>query len=144
MAYGTEVQLAEVVTTYEDGEMDVVCVARQVFKVLSFEHQMGEKRYAGGDVAFIEIEFEADETLKEEVLQKVAELYHLMGTPLSKLSPQQFNSYSLAHVMGLSFAQEYELLQMAKETDRLQYIKSHLTKAITLLQEINRTKKSKL
>ena len=52
MAYGTEVQLVEVVTTYESGEMDVVCVARQVFKVLTFDHRMEGKRYAGGVVQF--------------------------------------------------------------------------------------------
>ena len=39
VAYGTEVQLVEVVTTYENGEMDVVCVARQVFKILTFIFQ---------------------------------------------------------------------------------------------------------
>ncbi|MEP1982437.1 MAG: LON peptidase substrate-binding domain-containing protein, partial [Maribacter dokdonensis] len=34
MEYGVEVQLVEVVNTYESGEMDVVCVARQVFRLL--------------------------------------------------------------------------------------------------------------
>lgn len=143
MAYGTEVQLVEVVNTYEGGEMDVICVARQIFKVLSFEHKMEGKRYAGGGVEFIDIEFEADDTLKEEVFQKITELYHLMDMSLSERSPEQFNSYSMAHVMGLSFAQEYALLQIAKETDRLRYLKSHLDSVIATLEEINRTKKIK-
>ncbi len=38
LSYGTEVQLAEVVTTYEGGEMDVLCVARQAFRLLTFRN----------------------------------------------------------------------------------------------------------
>src|SRR5690606_34521054 len=59
ITYGTEVQLVEVVNTYESGEMDVVCVARQVFKVLSFENQLQGKLYAGGEVEFLDMENDA-------------------------------------------------------------------------------------
>ncbi len=140
ISYGTEVQLVEVVNTYETGEMDVVCVARQIFKVLSFEKQLEGKLYAGGEVEFLEIENDADETLREEVLQKVENLYDIMDVPFTKISPKQFNSYSLAHKMGLSFEQEYKLLLMAKETDRLNFIKEHLDATANVLHEVNRTK----
>ncbi|MER3376397.1 MAG: LON peptidase substrate-binding domain-containing protein [Allomuricauda sp.] len=140
MTYGTEVQLVEVVNTYKNGEMDVVCVGRQVFKVLSFEHQMNGKLYSGGEVEFLDVENDADEDLRQEVLQKVEVLYDLMDVPFTKTSPKQFNSYSLAHKMGLSFEQEYELLQIPKEKDRLLYIKEHLDSTTSLLSQVNRTK----
>ena len=140
IAYGTEVQLVEVVTTYENGEMDVVCVARQVFKILSFDNQMEGKLYAGGEVQFLDMEFDADDGLRKEVLDKVEMLYDLMDVPFTKTPPKQFNSYSLAHKMGLSFEQEYELLQIPKETDRLLFIKNHLESTATVLKEVNRTK----
>lgn len=140
ISHGTEVQLVEVVNHYESGEMDVVCVARQIFKILSFEQQMEGKLYAGGDVEFLETENNADENLREEVLRKVEALYDIMDVPFTKTSPKQFNSYSLAHKMGLSFEQEYELLLMPKETDRLRYIKKHLEATTTILNEVNRTK----
>ena len=140
ISYGTEVQLVEVVNSYESGEMDVVCVARQVFKVLSFQKQIEGKLYAGGEVEFLEIENDADESLREEVLQKVEELYDIMDVPFTKTSPKQFNSYSLAHKMGLSFEQEYELLLMTRETDRLNFIKNHLQTTTNMLTELNRTK----
>ncbi|MEW2921464.1 LON peptidase substrate-binding domain-containing protein [Muricauda sp. ANG21] len=140
MSYGTEVQLVEVVNTYKNGEMDVVCVGRQVFKVLSFEHQMEGKLYSGGEVEFLDVENDADEDLREEVLQKVEVLYDLMDVPFTKTSPKQFNSYSLAHKMGLSFEQEYELLQIPREKDRLLYIKEHLDSTTSLLSQVNRTK----
>nr|WP_299069791.1 LON peptidase substrate-binding domain-containing protein [uncultured Allomuricauda sp.] len=140
LVYGTEVQLVEVVTTYENGEMDVVGVARQVFKVLSFENRMKGKLYAGGDVEFLDSENDADDALRKEVLERVEKLYDLMHVPFTKTSPKQFNSYSLAHKMGLSFEQEYELLQIPNETDRLLYIKKHLETTALVLSEVNRTK----
>ncbi|NDV16140.1 ATP-dependent protease [Muricauda sp. TY007] len=140
ISYGTEVQLVEVVNTYDTGEMDVVCVARQVFKVLSFEKQMEGKLYGGGEVEFLDVENDADENLRDEVLQKVEELYDIMDVPFTKTSPKQFNSYSLAHKMGLSFEQEYELLLMTKETDRLNFIKAHLEATAHVLNKVNRTK----
>ncbi len=140
MSYGTEVQLVEVVNTYKNGEMDVVCVGRQVFKILSFERQMNGKLYSGGEVEFMDVENDASEDLREEVLQKVEVLYDLMDVPFTKTSPKQFNSYALAHKMGLSFEQEYELLQIPKEKDRLLYIKEHLDSTTSLLSQVNRTK----
>ncbi|TAI49404.1 LON peptidase substrate-binding domain-containing protein [Flagellimonas allohymeniacidonis] len=140
IAFGTEVQLVEVVTTYQGGEMDVVCVARQVFRILSFENQMEGKLYAGGDIEFLDSENDADDDLRNEVLEQVERLYDLMDVPFTKISPKQFNSYSLAHKMGLSFEQEYRLLQIPKETDRLLFIKEHLQTTTSVLQEVNRTK----
>ncbi|NNE75958.1 MAG: ATP-dependent protease, partial [Pricia sp.] len=50
--------------------------------------------------------------------------------------------YVLAHKMGLSFEQEYQLLQMSKESERLSFIKAHLVTTITVLKEVERTKKT--
>ena len=140
IAYGTEVQLMEVVTTYESGAMDVVCVARQVFKVLTFDNEMEGKSYAGGIVQFLDNVNDGDKKIKQEVLSKIENLYNLMDVPFAPMSAELFNSYTLAHKMGLSFEQEYELLQLSRESERLSYIKSHLVDTIQVLKEVNRTK----
>ena len=138
--FGTEVQLVEVVNTYEGGEMDVVCVARQVFRVVTFDNQMDGKLYAGGIVEFLDSDNDAEESLREEVFSNIKELYGLMAVQLPDISLDKFNSYAFAHKMGLSFAQEYELLMLTNETQRLEYIKQHLVDTIAVLQQINRTK----
>ncbi|PHQ60336.1 MAG: ATP-dependent protease [Maribacter sp.] len=142
IAYGTEVQLVEVVSTYEEGEMDVVCIARQVFKILTFNNVMEGKQYAGGVVQFVESVNDADESLKAEVLEKINVLYDLMSVPYTSLTVEKFNSYILAHKMGLSFEQEYELLRLSRESERLTFIKTHLETTITVLKEVGRTKKT--
>ncbi|MEM9000190.1 MAG: LON peptidase substrate-binding domain-containing protein [Bacteroidota bacterium] len=140
IAYGTEVQLVEVVTSYEGGEMDVVCVARQVFKILTFDNEMEGKLYAGGIVEFLEMENDAKNSLRQEVIEVLKQLYRLMGVQFPETTLDKFNSYAFAHKMGLSFEQEYELLKLTKETDRLAYIKSHLIKTTAVLKQINKTK----
>lgn len=140
IAYGTEVQLMEVVNTYETGAMDVVCVARQIFRVISFDNTMDNRLYAGGEVEFIDNIKDSDLSSKQEVYSKLKELYELMEVPFAPVELEMFNSYTLAHKMGLSFEQEYELLQLESEKARLQFIKDHLLVTIQVLNEVNRTK----
>ncbi len=140
IAFGTEVQLVEVVNTYEGGEMDVVCVGRQVFKILSFENEIGDKLYPGGNVEFLEGINDAEDELKISVLDRIKELYDLMDVPFTPMALDKFNMYILIHKIGLSYEQEYELLQMPKESDRLKFINTHLLATIAVLKEVNRTK----
>ena len=140
IAFGTEVQLVEVVNSYEGGEMDVVCVGRQVFKILSFENEMGDKLYPGGNVEFLEGINDAADELKISVLDRIKALYDLMDVPFTSMPLDKFNMYILIHKIGLSFEQEYEILQMPKESDRLKFIHSHLLATIAVLKEVDRTK----
>lgn len=140
--FGTEVQLVEIVNSYEGGELDVTCVARQVFKVISFDNQVEGKLYAGGEVEFLESINDANDANKTEVLQLIEKLYDLMSVPFSAIPLDKFHSHVLVHKMGLSFDQEYELLQITKESERLAFIKNHLIATITVLQEVNRTKET--
>lgn len=142
MQFGVEVQLVEVVTTYENDEMDVVCVARQVFKLKSFEQKLPNKLYSGGTVELLEYDYEAEENLKLNVFRKIKELYKLMEVPFTNSTPETFTSFTLAHKMGLSFEQEYELLQIPKESDRLLFIDTHLTNTIAVLGQVERTRET--
>lgn len=140
IAYGTEVQLVEVVNTYEGGEMDVVCVGRQAFKVLSFQNHLPGKLYGGGEVEFIEDVHDANRQMKVGVLAKIKELYELMDVPFKTIPIDTFNMYGVIHKIGLSYEQEYQLLQMSKESERFSYIKSHLSTTIGVLKAVDRTK----
>lgn len=140
LAYGTEVQLKEIVNTYADGSMDVVCVARQVFKVVTFNPQMDDKLYPGGIVAFLDPIKDSNPELVQKVLEACEELYTLMELPFGPIKQEVFNSFTLAHKMGLSFHQEYQLLQLASEQVRLQFLLDHLKQTIKVLGELNRTR----
>lgn len=140
LTYGTEVQLREVVNTYADGSMDVVCVARQVFEVLSFEPEMGDRLYPGGEVRLLEPDNKAPAGLTEAVIGACQRLYELMDVPFGPIRRDVFNSFTLAHKMGLSLQQEYSLLQIPDETRRLQFVLHHLQETSRVLEELNRTR----
>ena len=140
LSYGTEVQLADVVNTYADGSMDVVCAARQVFRIRSFEPVMGEKPYPGGEVDFVDPVNDSDPELKAQVMDACRQLYDLMQINYDPVREDLFNSYTLAHKLGLSFQQEYELLKMVRETDRLRFLKDHLDQTSRVLEELNKTR----
>lgn len=141
LAYGTEMQLEEIMNTYDNGEMDIICYAKRIFKVLTFDNRMGAKLYAGGTVEFLENVEDGTLPEKEAVLRCIDELYILMGVPMTGISPDEYHSYTLVHKIGLSVGQEHQLLQLTRESERLSYIKVHLETIISVLKEVDRTKK---
>jgi hypothetical protein len=54
---------------------------------------------------------------------------------------EELKSYDLAHHIGLSIQEEYELLGLMQERQRLEYIRRHLTKVIPLVSEMEGLKK---
>lgn len=142
MEYGIEVQLVEVVNTYDGGELDIVCVARQVFRIVTFNNQLEDKLYAGGIVELLEYDYAAEDAYKRKVVLKIQELYGMMDVPFTAIELDAYNSFTLAHKIGLSFEQEYQLLQIPKEMERLSFINNHLTTTISILSEVERTKKT--
>lgn len=140
VSYGTEVQLADIVNTYADGSMDVVCAARQIFKVRTFEPVMGEKPYPGGEVDFIDPVHDSDPELKKQVMAGCRQLYELMQLSFDPIPEDRFNSYTLAHKLGLSFQQEYELLKLVSEKDRLRFLLDHLHQTSSVLEQLNKTR----
>ena len=142
LQFGTEVQLVEVVKTYQGGAMDVVCQGRQVFELLTFEPQMQGKLYAGGMVRFLDQEDDSVPDRRVEVFRKLKTLYDLMDAVLTLEDETEFNSFQFAHKMGLSLEQEYELLQIQNEADRLVFIDDHLDNTIRVLEEVDRTRKA--
>ncbi len=44
-------------------------------------------------------------------------------------------SFDIAHHIGLQLNQEYELLELNKELERLEYIRRHITQMIQVLQQ---------
>jgi len=140
MTHGTELELQEIITTYDSGALDVICLAKQVFRVVTFDNQMENKLYAGGLVEFLENYDDGLLEQKEEVLLLINELYRLMHVPFAGIPPEDYNSYTLVHKIGLSLNQEHQLLQLLHETERLSFLKMHLTTTITVLKQVNRTK----
>jgi Lon protease-like protein len=140
-AYGTEVKIVSIEKTYDDGKMDIKTKGVQVFKILNFDKKAKDKLYAGGMVEIIPHEEIAPEELSRELISNLKKLYEIIKVSAS-ISIQSFKmlSYQLAHKIGLSLDQQYEVLKIPSEQDRQLYLLDHLKSSIPLMEEMERTK----
>lgn len=140
LEYGTEVKLEKVEKRYPNGESDVVCVGQRVFRILNFSKKIPGKLYAGGEVEFLDDKTNGALDLQEELLRNIAMLYLELTIENPPIFDVPFMSYQVAHKVGLSLEQEYHLLTLRSELERLNYLIGHLKITIPVIKEMNRTK----
>ena len=138
--YGTEMELTRIVRTYPSGAKDVICKGLRVFQIQRFYQTDYDRVYANGDVEFLDNVDDGEDTQREQLIAMIAELYLHLDVPPPKISAVTINSYSLAHKMGLSVEQEYTLLKLSSEKERLAFLLNHLCITIPIVQELNRTR----
>jgi Lon protease-like protein len=139
-AFGTEVSILQIVNQYADGRMDIRIKGERVFKLLEFVNPMPEKLYAGGQVDFSELTDDSDVVGKVLLMEAVQQLYEIMKVSLKIEGDKPLLSYRIAHKVGLSSKQEYELLSMAGESERIDFLMEHLQKSIPTVREMERMK----
>ncbi|MES2734490.1 MAG: LON peptidase substrate-binding domain-containing protein [Bacteroidota bacterium] len=142
--YGTEVRILSLEKTYEDGRMDIRTEGLRVFHLLKFDNPVANKLYAGGIVEFMEegTYQGASEKLTTDILNKINKLYSLLQLKLDvNIERIQYLSYEIAHRVGLSVEQEYEVLTTATEAERQQYLLTHLERVIPIVADMEKTKK---
>lgn len=139
MTFGSEVMLEEVSKVYEDGRLDIKTRVIGVYELVKFENPYQDKLYAGGEVIPFENDVSVPVHLHNEFIFYLKEFFRLIGEP-QNIAPLAINSFTLAHKIGLSIEEEYELLVMRKESLRIQFLIKHFIKIIPVLREVERAK----
>lgn len=141
MEYGTQVMVEKVEKTYDNGEMDIVTRGIKVFRTLEIIQSVPDKLYAGAIVNYPENSEKGSARLRQQVLHGIRELHAILqvhkGFPKDD---EELNAYDLAHHAGLSLREEYELLHLFYELQRLEYLKRHLHKVIPMMAEMEKLK----
>lgn len=140
--YGTEVHVTTLHKRYDDGSMDIKTKGLRVFRVVDFLNPVPDKLYAGGRVQLLEPETVTDSgTYLTPLLDRLGRLYDLLEieTDYNPARSPLF-SYRVAHKVGLSIEQEYELLTLGTEAERQQFLIRHLDKVIPVVADMERTK----
>ncbi len=140
--YGTLMEITEVAKIYDNGEMDIRTKGVSVFQTLEFVKEIPEKLYSGAIVTYPDNVIEKGETqISTIILNEVKRLYALLNLeskfPADKTS---MISYEIGHLVGFSREQEYEMLQLFTEVQRLEYIRRHLKELIPTIQELEEMK----
>jgi hypothetical protein len=139
--YGTLVSITEITTVQENGEMDIKTKGEKVFRILEVIKEIPEKLYSGAIVNYPPNQEHGSSEAMRLVVSSIRDLYKLLNVEKSfNKQDQDLNSYDVAHHIGLSLQEEYELLNLMHERQRQEYLKRHLTKVIPMVAEMEHLK----
>ncbi len=141
MEYGTQVRLERIVKKYPTGACDIICRGVKVFRLQAFYPVLDDKLYAGGKVQYQQRFEDATSMEKELFFELLTTFYTLLEVPTPSYTTPDKNSYAYAHKIGLTLEQEYEILKIASESKRYQFLIEHLSRVIPTIKAVNRTKK---
>ena len=129
--YGTLVQITELSKLHDNGEMDIKTQGVQVFRILELIKEIPEKLYSGAIVNYPATHEHGKPELMQKVMSGIRDLHVLLKVNKDFKKPdEQIRCYDIAHHVGLSLEQEYELLGLFDERQRQEYLKRHLAKVI--------------
>jgi Lon protease-like protein len=131
---GTLVQIKEIAETYGDGKMDIRTEGQQVFRILEVVKSIPDKLYSGAIVNYPQNIETGHKELMDKVVAAIRELHKLLNVTKDFSKPDNvLTSYDVAHHAGLSVDEEYEILSLLHETQRLEYLKRHLGKVLPVV-----------
>ena len=139
--FGTLMELTEITKIHDNGEMDIKTKGTKVFRILEVIKSVPDKLYCGAIVNYPKNIENSKPELISKVAKSIRELHKIL-----KISKefgeydQELKSYEIAHLAGLSQEEEYELLCLMEERQRLEYLNRHLTKVIPLMGEMEQLK----
>ncbi|MER3499353.1 MAG: peptidase S16 [Chitinophagaceae bacterium] len=140
--YGSLVEVTEIANVDDKGEMDIRTKGLRVFRILEVIKEVPDKLYSGAIVSYPETYEQGNPLLMQKVMNSIRELYKLLKVDKDfKKEDEQVRAYDVAHHVGLSLEEEYELLNLLDERQRQEYLKRHLTKVIPMVAEMEQLKK---
>lgn len=138
---GTSVAVINVAKEYEDGKMDITVQGLQVFRILEVIKEIPGKLYSGAIVNYPGNQLALLPVRMKKLLAAIRELHKILKIDKDFKKPDDLlSSYDVAHHTGLSLQEEYELLSLMQEDQRLEYLKRHLTKVVPVLAEMESLK----
>lgn len=137
--HGTMVKLLEIYKEYEDGRMDIKTIGTSVFRLKTFENPLADKMYAGGEVELLGVDGSISGVYFEEFLLYLKEFLRLIGLGQNS-GLDGVNSFTYAHQLGLKLEEEYELLKLPKEMDRIRFLTQHLKRILPVMRDLEKAK----
>ena len=126
---GTEMKLERTLRKYEDGKMDIVTRGLRVFRLKSFQHDVEGKLYSGGQVSYGKNDPSFEPDAQAVLVQSYNRMTQRAGSRRLIAAPYPENlSFFIGHDVGLTQAQELQLLAMPVERERQAYLIQHLSR----------------
>ena len=138
---GTLVQITEMTKVYDNGEMDIKTQGVQVFRILELIKEIPDKLYSGAIVNYPATHEHGKPELMRKVMASIRDLHELLKVKKDFKKPDdQIRCFDIAHHVGLSIEQEYEMLSLLDERQRQEYLKRYLAKVIPTVSGMEKLK----
>jgi Lon protease-like protein len=138
---GSLVEITEMTTVHENGEMDIRTKGLQIFRILEVIKEVPEKLYSGAIVNYPETHEKGNAELMRKVMNSIRDLHALLKVSKDFASKgREIRSYDVAHHIGMSLQEEYELLGLLDERQRQEYLKRFLAKVIPMVAGMEQLK----
>lgn len=148
--FGSMVEITEIVNGHDNGEMparlghtggDIKTKGMKVFRILELITEIPGKLYSGAIVNYPDNYEKGNPDMMRKVMASIRDLHNLLSVKKEfKKKDGEIISYDVAHHIGLSLEEEYELLCLPDERQRQEYLKRHLAKVIPMLAEMEHLK----
>jgi Lon protease-like protein len=138
---GTLAEVVEISKIYDNGEMDIKTKGSSVFRILEIVKEVPDKLYSGAIVNYLHNYANGNKKLMQKVIEDVRQLHKILKVNKQfKKSDDELLSYEIAHHIGLSLEEEYELVGLMEEIQRQEYLKRHLTKILLVMAQMETLK----
>ncbi|MET0635522.1 MAG: LON peptidase substrate-binding domain-containing protein [Chitinophagaceae bacterium] len=139
--HGSLLEMVEVSKRYDNGELDIRTRASKVFRILEVIRELPDKLFSGAIVNYPENRLQGSAEQMKKIMSGIRELHRELKVEKDFHKPDdQLTSYDVAHHIGLSIGEEYELLGLFDERQRQEYIKRHLAKVIPTVSGMEQLK----
>jgi len=139
--YGSLVEITEISEVHDNGEMDIKTQGARVFRILEVVKEVPDKLYSGAIVNYPDNYEEGNPGVMQRVMKSIRDLHMLLNISKEfKKADEEMKCYEVAHDIGLTLEEEYELLILADERQRQEYLKRHLAKVIPMLAGMEQLK----
>jgi len=132
--FGCMVEITELSKVHDNGEMDIKTKGVRVFRILEVIKDVPDKLYSGAIVNYPDNYKKVNAEVMKKLLISIGQLHQILKVSKEfKKETGEINSYDVSHHIGLSLQEEYEILGLLDERQRMEYLKRHLTKVIPML-----------
>jgi Lon protease-like protein len=139
--FGSLVNIIEISKTHDNGEIDIKTKGEKVFRILEIIKHVPDKLYNGAIVNYPDTHEKGNTELMRKVMKGIRDLHKLLKVDKEFKKPdEEIKCYDVAHHIGLSLQEEYELLGLLDERQRQAYLKRHLAKVIPMVAVMEQLK----
>jgi len=139
--YGTEAAIKDIINVYPDGRLDITVQGLRRFKIYEYVGTMPDMLCDGANVEWLGEDWTVDLQQQKRLAGLIRDIYQALQLSKPGLTDKEvLTSYEVAHYLGMSLEQEYGLLTIPTEAERLKFLIVFLKKIIPTLESVDRLK----